>query len=122
MLPAWERPTQLAVPPSRLSAHTLPADHRVRLPGHVERRAPVPVDVGRELEIPAGTVHPLGDLADAAPVVEPTMGELKFGSHALDGDGGESGAEAAAGVSQFHRAIRASSTAASSGVIHRSNT
>jgi hypothetical protein len=42
----------------------------MRLPGHVERRAPGSVTVFRELEIPAGPVHALGDLTDAAPVVE----------------------------------------------------
>ena len=51
----------------------------MREPGDVERRAPVAVAVGRDLEIVPMALKACREQADARPVVEPTVQELKLG-------------------------------------------
>jgi hypothetical protein len=56
------------------------------------------VAVGRELEVVALPLEPSREQPDAGPRVEPPMDEGDLGGVALDEDGGESGAEAAASI------------------------
>ena len=41
--------------------------------GRLERRPPVTISVGGELEVPALALHPAGDEADTGPRVEPSV-------------------------------------------------
>jgi hypothetical protein len=72
------QPRQLRRRPSRRLPRR-PADDRVRLVRHVERRPPSAVTVLRELEVPSLAVEAGDDRAQPGPCVEPPVEQVQLG-------------------------------------------
>jgi hypothetical protein len=78
-------------PHRRLPRRT--ADNRVRDAGDVERRAPPPVAVLRQLQIPALVMEPNGNEPEAGPGVQPAVQEPQLGRAGREPEEAEGGAE-----------------------------
>ena len=82
-----------SAPPPRRRLPRRAAHDGMRDAGHEERRAPVPVAILRQLQVPALTMQSHGDQADAGPRVESLVQEAQLGRAWRELEEAEGGAE-----------------------------